>query len=114
MVLADWLGSSSVRTTMPSSPLSYLMVSLMSDGLHDRRDAHAAADAERGEAVLAARAVQLVDERAEDHAAGSAQRMAHGDGAAVDVDLLEVQAHVADEPQHHRGERLVDLHQVEV
>src|SRR5205814_7142573 len=40
------------------------------DRLHHGRDAHAAADAQRGEAVPPAGPVQLVDERAEDHAAG--------------------------------------------
>ena len=57
---------------------------------------------------------QLVDQRAEDHAAGRAERVAHGDRAAVDVDLLHVEAHVLDEAQHDRRERLVDLDQVEV
>src|ERR1700754_69615 len=118
MELALWLGSSRVRMTMPSSPLSHLMVvdseAMGLDSLHDGRDALAAADAERREAVLAAGAVQLVDERAEDHPAGRAERVAHGDRAAVDVDLLHVEAHVSHEAQHDRGEGLVDLDQVEV
>src|SRR3712207_7829924 len=52
-------------------------------------------------------------QRAEDHAAGRAERVAHGDRAAVDVDLLHVEVHVADEAQHDRGERLVDLDEVD-
>ena len=40
--------------------------------------------------------------------------MTHRDRAAVDVDLVVRHAHLAHEPQHHRGERLVDLDQVDV
>ena len=38
-------------------------------------------------AVSLPRALELVEHGAEDHRAGGAERMAHGDGAAVDVDL---------------------------
>ncbi len=47
-----------------------------SDGLHDGRDAHAAADAERAEAVLAAGAVELVD----DACRGSSRRSRRAGG----------------------------------
>src|SRR4051794_26302189 len=40
--------------------------------------------------------------------------MAHGDRAAVDVDLLHVEPHVAHEAQDDRGEGLVDLDEVEL
>ena len=40
--------------------------------------------------------------------------MAQRDRAAVDVDLVQGQAHVLDEAQHDGGERLVDLDQVDV
>ena len=59
-----------------------------SDALDDGGDAHAAADAERGQAVALVAALELVDQGAEDHRAGRAERVAHGDRAAVDVDLL--------------------------
>src|SRR3954447_24037137 len=85
-----------------------------SDALDDGGDAHAAADAERGQAALQVAALELVDQRAEDHRAGGAQRVAHRDGAAVDVDLLVVQVEVAHEAHGDRGERLVDLEQVDV
>src|SRR5689334_14178476 len=117
MVFADWLGSSRVRMTTPSASWSQRMVvlsALISDTLQDRGDAHAAADAQRGQAVTEVLALEFVHERAQDHAAGGAQRMAHGDRAAVDVDLVHVKAHVADEAQDDGGEGLVDLHQVEV
>ncbi len=65
-------------------------------------------------AVRLAGALQLVERRAEDHRAGRAERMAHGDGAAVDVDLGGVELEGLHEAQHHRGEGLVDLEQVDV
>ena len=40
--------------------------------------------------------------------------MAHGDGAAIDVDLLLGHAQVLHELEHHGGEGLVDLEQVDV
>src|SRR5689334_19334691 len=93
MVLADWSGSSSVSTTMPSSPCSQRMVlrsvtDAPSDSLDQGRDAHAAADAQghHGPARLAP--LQLVDHRADEHGAGRAERVAHGDRAAVDVQLV--------------------------
>src|ERR1700748_3522087 len=101
MVLADWLGSSRVRMTTPSSSCSqrivlFSLAALISDALHNRGDAHTAADAQRGQAVAPLLTLELVDQRAQDHAAGGAERVTHGDGAAVDVDLVHVEAHVAD------------------
>ena len=60
-----------------------------SEALDDGGDAHAAADAQGGEAVALVLALQFVDERAEDHRAGGAERVAQRDGAAVDVDLVQ-------------------------
>src|SRR5499427_8907329 len=50
-----------------------------SDALDDRRGAHAGADAQRGEAGAEVAPLHLVEQRAQDHGAGGAQRMAHGD-----------------------------------
>ena len=46
--------------------------------------------------------------------AGAAERMAEGDGAAVHVDLAHVGLELLLPGQHDRGERLVDLEQVDV
>src|SRR6185437_11995966 len=103
--------------TTPSASWSQRMVvlsALISDALHDRGDAHAAADAQRGQAVALLLALELIDERAQDHAAGGAEGVAHGDGAAVDVDLVHVPAHVLDVAQDNGGEGLVDLDQIDV
>ena len=58
--------------------------------------------------------LQFVDQRAEDHRAGGAERMAERDGAAVDVDLGRIEIERLQIAQHHRGERLVDLEQIDV
>src|SRR6476659_8917748 len=50
-----------------------------SDELDDGGDAHAAADAERGEAAAQVTALELVDQGAEDHRAGRPERVAHRD-----------------------------------
>src|SRR6187200_3206485 len=127
MLLADWFGSSSVSTTTPSSPFSQriavgsVMVFLvllafraLSEPLDDGGDAHADADAERGEAVAERAPLDLVDQRAQDHAAGGAEGMAHGDGAAVHVHRGGVDLHVLHEAHRYRGEGLVDLPEVDL
>ena len=58
--------------------------------------------------------LELVEQRADEHRAGRAERMAHRDRAAVDVDLLVRHAELLHEAHRHRGERLVDLEQVDV
>src|SRR5690348_4769418 len=136
MVFALAVGSSSVRTTIPSASFSYFTADSdiaflqgsgvsrqapgrlhlnqreRSDALDDGGDAHAAADAERGEAAAQVAPLELVDEGAEDHRAGRTERVTHGDRTAVDVGDLVGDAQVAHEPHRDRGERLVDLEQV--
>ena len=72
------------------------------------------ADAEGGEAGFLVAALDLVEEGAEDHRAGGAEGVAHGDGAAVDVDAGGVDVEGLQEAQHDGGEGLVDLEEVEV
>ena len=84
------------------------------DALDDRRGAHAAADAERGEAGREVAPLQLVEQRAQDHRAGGAQRMAHGDGAAVHVDLVVRHLEDLQVAQHDGGEGLVQLPEIDV
>src|SRR3954454_10782735 len=80
---------------------------------HDRV-ALAAAGADRGDAEAAAAAAQLVDEGADDASAGGADRVPEGDRAAVDVDLLLVDAEHPHRVQRDRGEGLVDLPEVDL
>ena len=77
-------------------------------------DAHAAADAQRGEALLGVAALHLVQQRVEHARAGGADRMADGDGAAVDVDLVGVPAEALVDGAGLGGEGLVGLDQVEI
>src|SRR5690606_31005616 len=120
-------GSSRVMRAMPSCT-SYLiwlvMVRIPVAVWGGRREAsHPLDDGGGGEAVTGAQgdeagveiaALQLVEEDAGDHGAGGTEGVAEGDGAAVDVDLAVVEVHLGHEVHHHRGEGLVDFHQVDV
>ena len=58
--------------------------------------------------------LQAVEQRAGDAGAGHAERVADRDRAAVHVELVDVDAQVAVAGDDLRGERLVDLDQVDV
>ena len=85
-----------------------------SDRFEDRRQALADADAHGGDAVPAAAAAQLADEGAGEAGAGAAERVAEGDRAAVDVELLLVDAELAGAGEDLGGEGLVELDQVDL
>src|SRR5262245_9889586 len=78
----------------------------LSLSLYRERDAHAAADAERGEAFLRIALLHLVQQRDEDAAARGADRMAERDRPAVHVHLRHVPAHLPVHGDGLRGERL--------
>jgi acetyl-CoA C-acetyltransferase len=59
-------------------------------------------------------ALELVDQRAEEHRARRTERVPHRYGAAVDVDLGEIEVEVAGEAQHDSRKCLIDLDQVEI
>src|SRR4051794_38526581 len=82
--------------------------------LEDHGISLAAARADRRDSETAAAAAQLVHERHEDAGAARADRMAEGDRAAVDVDLRLIHAEHPHRVDRHRGERLVDLEEVDV
>ena len=65
-------------------------------------------------AVAALDPLQLVHGLGHQHRAGAAERVADGDRPAVGVRALEVGADLLGPRQHDRGERLVDLEQVDV
>src|SRR5579864_9648023 len=77
-------------------------------------DAHAAADAQRGQALLGVAFLHLIEERHQDARSRGADRMADGDCAAIDVDLAGVPAEVLVDRASLRDERLVGLDQIEV
>ena len=57
---------------------------------------------------------QRVNQRRGDARAGAADRMPEGDRAAVNVELRAIEAQVALARQHLRGERFVQLDEVDV
>src|SRR4051794_38444383 len=84
------------------------------EALDDHGHALATAAAHRLQAELLVVELEAVDQRAGDAGAGHAEGVAHGDGAAVHVQLVLVDAEVAGGRDDLRGERLVDLEQVDV
>src|SRR5215469_14652356 len=62
-----------------------------SDALDDRRRAHPGADAQGHECGAKPRPLQFVERGAEDHRASGAERVAHRDRPAIDVELLRVE-----------------------
>src|SRR6185437_11934508 len=78
------------------------------------RVALAAATAERGGPGAAAPAAQLQREGEGKPCPAHPDRMAEGDGAAVDVDAIRGDAEVAHRGEGDSGERLVDLDEVQV
>src|SRR5438445_9425995 len=73
--------------TCPPSALALL-------ALHAHRDAHAAADAERGEALLGIAPLHLMQKRHQHARTGSPDRMAERNRSAIDIDLRGVPAEV--------------------
>src|SRR6185312_7817309 len=108
-----WPSSPGLATTTRILPLGGASADTGSD-LQNDGVALTAAGADRGATIAAAATAKLVDERADDARAGCTDRMAEGDGAAVDVDLVLVNAEHADRVERYRGKSLVDLPQVDV
>src|SRR5918912_3332949 len=77
-----------------------------------KRDAHAAADAEGGEAVARASLVHLVEEGGGDAHTRAADGVAERDGAAVNVEARGVEPKLAVAGDDLRGEGLVKLDEV--
>src|SRR5690606_12193146 len=102
---------SEVPKSLPTRPRT---VETSAEAFEDHGHALTAADAHGLEAELLAVVLQRVDERRGDASARHADRVADGDGTAVDVQLVEVDAQVAVGRDHLRGERLVDLDEVDV
>src|SRR3984957_5993457 len=98
----------------PSAVIRRLSSVVRSLSFHAHRDAHAAADAQRGEALLGIALAHLVEQRHQHAGARGADRMTDGDGAAVDVDLAGIPAKVLVDGAGLRRECLVGFDEVEV
>jgi hypothetical protein len=83
-----------------------------SEGFDDHGDALAAADAGGAETVAGVATAQLMDEVSGDAVAGGSEGVAQGDGAAVDVGLVAVEAEGALDGNILGREGLVDLNEV--
>src|SRR3981081_3370938 len=83
-------------------------------GAHDDGVAVSAAGTDGGAAEAAAAAAQLMHQGGEDARAGRPDRGTQRAGAAVDVDAVLVDPEHPDRLQRDRGERLVDLPQVDL
>src|SRR6476646_4859087 len=82
--------------------------------LDDHGDPLSSADAGGGDAVAEVAPPQFFQERERAPRAGRGERMPEGDGAAVDVQLLPVEAELADDAEDLSRERLVDLPEIDV
>src|SRR6266851_9048364 len=78
------------------------------------RDAHAAADAQRGEALLGIALLHFVQQRDQHAGTGSADGVADRDRAAVDVDLGSIPAEILVDGAGLRREGLIGLDQIEI
>src|SRR5262249_56616268 len=97
--------------------MSMFGISAASSTLHALDDgcgAHSDPDAQGHERGAGIAPLHFIDRGTEKHGAGGAKRMAHRNGAAIDVDSCAVEIEKLHEPQHHGGERLVDLEQVAI
>src|SRR5262245_47019490 len=92
----------------------YLPASSVVSPFHAHRNAHAAADAKRGEALFRVALLHLVEQRDQHAPARGADRMTERDRPAVDVDLRGVPAEILVDGAGLRGERLVRLDQIEI
>src|ERR1700693_2807248 len=70
------------------------------DHLHGQRDRSPAAEAERGEGSPAAATPQLIEEGGQHACAGCPDRVAEGDGAAIDIDPIPIKAERVAVGQH--------------
>src|ERR1035437_1652187 len=84
------------------------------DRLEDAGGAHASADTHGDHAVFDVPSRHLAQQGSGELRAGAAERMAERDGAAVDVDLGKIKAEHLDDGERLRGERLVQLDQVDI
>src|SRR5437764_3859584 len=84
------------------------------EAFDDHGHALAAADAHALEPIAGAGVLETVEERGHDPRASHAERVTEGDRAAVRVELLPRDAELSGRRHHLRGERLIDLDQVDV
>src|SRR6185436_14466299 len=80
----------------------------------DGGNALADADAHGREAVAAAAPFHFVQQRRHHPGAAAAERVSKGDGAAVDVQFIQIDAELARAGEHLGSKGLVELHQIDL
>src|SRR5262245_9962273 len=103
-----------MRVLSRSKKAAARLTGVLAVDLDDDRVALTATRADRRDADAATAATELVDERADDAGARSADRVAERDRPAVDVDVVLFDAEHAHRVEGDRGEGLVDLPEVDV
>src|SRR5580658_1946646 len=98
-----------VMSAMPSASISRVSVCMFSfsHSLDDRCRTQAIARAQRDQRGIQIAALQFVERGPQNDRARGAERMTHGNGAAVDVDLARINVQHVHITQHHRRECLV-------
>src|SRR6516165_7918652 len=84
------------------------------DPLDDRGRTHASADAQRHQCGREIASLQFINDGAEDHGAGRAERVTHGDRPAVDIDPGRIEVESLAIAQHYRRKCLVDFDEIDV
>src|SRR5882724_4258511 len=115
-------GGLAIVTTAISPDFSYLVSIMMLrsagparlEAFQDGRVGQAACFAHGLQGQAGAPCVHGMDQGGHQPGSAGPERMADGDGAAVDVDLVQADAGFALPGQHDAGERLVHLEQVDV
>src|SRR6056297_2168414 len=114
----DLPGTSQVMIATPSAPFSMVKSvicrSLPLHAFDDRGGTHAGGDAKRGKTHTRAAALQLIQKRADDDRARRPQRVTHGNGPAIDVELRVIDVKGLHEAQDDGGKRLVHLEEVDI
>src|SRR5439155_9887510 len=90
------------------------MITKLPDPLYRERHSHPAADAERRQPAPGAAALELVKERDDNSRTGSTDRMTQRNRAPVDVQPIARNRHVLQDSEHLRGERFVQLDEIEI
>src|SRR5688572_19433935 len=86
---------------------------LVPDRFEEGRGSHAAADAQRDEAIARAAPLHLVQQRRRQPRPAAAERMAERDRAAIHVQPRATDRQLTEAGEHLDGERLVQLDQVD-
>src|SRR5262249_35124277 len=84
------------------------------DALDGDRGCFATADADGGDPTLGVLGLERIEEGDDNACARCADRMAERTGASTNVDLIALEAQIADRGHRNHGERLVDLKEVDI